>query len=122
MKLLFLETKVKIPETVPIELDFIIWINHQKKLQKYNYYIPAHQCFTEQKKVEKVMKSRLPLLKITNSHVKEVTTIKFYYANFNCCLKVKFNHGSQKDLSFSSFDDLCDIVDTFDLRLKNFNL
>ena len=29
----------------------------------------------------------------------------------NCCLKVKFNDGNQKDIFLPSFDDLWDIVD-----------
>ena len=56
-------------------------------------------------------KSRYNLLKRANDHVKEVPTIKFCYADINCCLKVKFNDENQKDIFFSSFDELQDIVD-----------
>ena len=38
-------------------------------------------------------------------------SIKFCYVDVNCCLKVKFNDENQKDIFFSSFDDLRDIVD-----------
>ena len=55
-------------------------------------------------------KSRYDLLKRANDHVKEVPSIKFCYADVNCRLKVKFNEN-QKDIFFSSFDDLRDIVD-----------
>ena len=56
-------------------------------------------------------KSRYDLLKKTNDHVKEVHSIEFCYADVNCRLKVKFNDENQKDIFFSSFDDLRDIVD-----------
>ena len=56
-------------------------------------------------------KSRYDLLKRANDHVKEVPSIKFCYANINCCLKVKFNDENQKDIFFPTFDDLRDIVD-----------
>ena len=56
-------------------------------------------------------KSRYDLLKRANDHVKEVPSIKFCYADVNCRLKVKFNDENQKDIFFSSFDDLRDIVD-----------
>ena len=56
-------------------------------------------------------KSRYDLLKTANDHVKEVPSIKFCYADVNCRLKVKFNDENQKDIFFSSFDDLQDIVD-----------
>ena len=56
-------------------------------------------------------KSRYNLLKRANDHVKEVPSIKFCYADINCRLKVKFNDENQKDIFFSSFDELRDIVD-----------
>ena len=56
-------------------------------------------------------KSRYDLLKRANDHVKEVPSIKFYYADLNCRLKVKFNDENQKDIFFASFDDLRDNVD-----------
>ena len=56
-------------------------------------------------------KSRYNLLKRANDHVKEVPSIKFCYAGINFRLKVKFNDENQKDISFSSFDELRDIED-----------
>ena len=56
-------------------------------------------------------KSRYDLLRRANDHVKEVPSIKFCYADVNCRLKVKINDENQKDIFFSSFDDLQDIVD-----------
>ena len=56
-------------------------------------------------------KSRYDLLKTANDHVKEVPSIKFCYADVNSRLKVKFNDENQKDIFFSSFDDLWDVVD-----------
>ena len=56
-------------------------------------------------------KSRYDLLKRANDHVKEVPSIKFCYADVSCRLKAKFNDENQKDIFFSSFDDLQDIVD-----------
>ena len=56
-------------------------------------------------------KSRYNLLKRANDHVKEVPSIKFCYADINCRLNIKFNDENQKDIFFSSFDELQDIVD-----------
>ena len=54
-------------------------------------------------------KSRYGLLKRAKDHVKEVTSFNFCYADINCHLKVKFNAENQKDIFFSSFDNLLDI-------------
>ena len=56
-------------------------------------------------------KCKYNLLKRANGHVKEVPSIKFFYANINCRLKVKFNDENQKGIFFSSFEELRDIVD-----------
>ena len=56
-------------------------------------------------------KSRYDLLKRANDHVKEVPSIKFCYADVNCCLMVKFNDENQKDIFFSSFNDFRNILD-----------
>ena len=56
-------------------------------------------------------KSRYDLLKRANDHVKEVPSIKFCYADVNCRLKVKSNDENQKDIFFSFFDDLRDVLD-----------
>ena len=53
-----------------------------------------------------LIKSRYDLLKRANGHVKDVPSTKFYYADTNCHLKVKFNDENQKDIFFSSFNDL----------------
>ena len=79
-------------------------------------------------------KSRFNLLNKANSHVKEVPTIIFCYVFVNSCLKLKFSNESQKDLSLSFFDDMCDILDRdvllayksflslSELLLKNFSI
>ena len=56
-------------------------------------------------------KSRYHLLKRTNDHVKEVPSMKFWYADINCHLKVKFNDENQEGVFLSSLNDLRDIVD-----------
>ena len=56
-------------------------------------------------------KSRFALLNKANGHVKEVPTIIFCYVFVNSCLKLNFSDESQKDLSLSLFEDLCDILD-----------
>ena len=56
-------------------------------------------------------KSRYDLSKRANDQVKEVPSIKSCYSDINCRLKVKFNDENQKDIFFSSFDDLWDIVE-----------
>ena len=43
------------------------------------------------------------LLKKAKGHVKEVPSIKFCYADINCCLKVKFNDEKQKDICLFPF-------------------
>ena len=48
-------------------------------------------------------KSSYALLKRANDHVKEVPSIKFCYADVN--------DENQKDIFFSSFNDLWDFVD-----------
>ena len=53
-----------------------------------------------------LIKSRYDLLKRAKDYAKEVPSIKFCYADINCCLKVKFNDENQKYIFFSSFDDL----------------
>ena len=55
--------------------------------------------------------TRYDLLKRANDHAKEVSSIKFCNADIDCCMKVKFNNENQKDILFSSFDNLWDIVD-----------
>ena len=57
-------------------------------------------------------KSRFNLLKKANNHVKEIPAISFCYADVNCRLRVKFHDAKQEDIFFSTFDELCDIVDS----------
>ena len=57
-------------------------------------------------------KSRFNLLKKANDHVKEIPAISFCYADVNCRLRVKFHDAKQKDIFFSTFDELRDIVDS----------
>ena len=55
-------------------------------------------------------KSRYDLLKRADNNVKEIASIKFCYADINCHLKVIFTDKNQKDIFFSSSDDLGDII------------
>ena len=57
-------------------------------------------------------KSRFNLLKKANNHVKEIPAVSFGYADVNCRLRVKFHDAKQEDIFFSTFDELCDIVDS----------
>ena len=57
-------------------------------------------------------KSRFNLLKKANNHVKEIPAISFCYADVNCRLRIKFHDAKQEDIFFSTFDELCDIVDS----------
>ena len=56
-------------------------------------------------------KSRFDLLKRANNHVKEIRAINFCYADVNCRLRVKFHDEKQEDIFFSTFQELCDIID-----------
>ena len=55
-------------------------------------------------------KSIYDLLKRADNNVKEIPSIKFCYADINCHLKVIFTDKNQKDIFFSSSDDLGDII------------
>ena len=57
-------------------------------------------------------KSKLNLLKKANDHVKEIPAINFCYADVNFRLLEKFHDTKQEDIFFSTFDKLCDIVDS----------
>ena len=57
-------------------------------------------------------KSRFNLLKKANNHVKEIPAINFCYADVNCHLLVKFHDAKQKDIFFSTFDNIPDIGDS----------
>ena len=55
-------------------------------------------------------KSRFNLLKKANDHVKEIPAISCCYADVNCRLRVKFYDAKQRDIFFSNFDELRDIL------------
>ena len=55
-------------------------------------------------------KLRIDLLKRANNHVKEICAITFCYANVNCRVRVNF-HDEKQDIFFSTFQELCDIID-----------
>ena len=57
-------------------------------------------------------KSRFNLLKKANDHVKEIPARSFCYADVNCPFQIKFHDAKQKDILFSTFDELRDIVDS----------
>ena len=56
-------------------------------------------------------KSSYHLLKRANNYVKEMPSIKFCQVGINCRLKMEFNDEDHKDIFFSSFNDLRDILD-----------
>ena len=97
VKSLFKEAKVDIPESIIDRAQ--IFRGFLKNKLKRGVRIKLD-----------LTKSRYALLKRANDHVKEVPSIKFCYADVNCRLKVKFNDENQKDIFFSSFDDLRDIA------------
>ena len=43
---------------------------------------------------------------------KKIPVISFCYTDANCLLRVKFHDPKQKDIFFSTFDELRDIVDS----------
>ena len=124
VKSLFKEAKVDIPESV-IDRAHRIGSRYLDASSN-NCYKSIIVCFTTfrhrtmfyraKNKLKRgvrikldLTKSKYGLLKRAKDHVKEVTSIKFCYADINCHLKVKFNAENQKDIFFSSFDNLLDI-------------
>ena len=57
-------------------------------------------------------KSRFNLLKKANDHVKEIPAVSFCYADVNSGVRLKFHDAKQKDIFYSAFDKLRDIVDS----------
>ena len=126
VKSLFKEAKVDIPESI-IDHTHIIGsrylddsLNNYCKSIILRFTTLRHSTMFYRAKNElkrgvriklDLTKSRYNLLKRANDHVKEVPSIIFCYADINCRLKVKFNDENQKDIFFSSFDELRDIVD-----------
>ena len=56
-------------------------------------------------------KSRYNLLKKANYDVEIIPTISFCYADVNCRLKVRFEDENENNVFFSSYEELCKIVD-----------
>ena len=48
---------------------------------------------------------------IAYNDVKEIRAINFCCADVNCRLRVKFHDEKQEDIFFSTFQELCDIID-----------
>ena len=119
VKSLFKETKVDIPESV---IDHAHRIGSRYLGASSNNYcesiiIRFTMFYRAKNKLKRgvrvkldLTKSRYDLLKRANDYLKELPSIKFCYADVNCRLKVKFNDENQKDIFFSSFDDLRDIA------------
>ena len=126
VKSLFKEAKVDIPESI-IDRAHRIGSSYQDaslnnycksiiiRFTTFRHRIMFYRAKNKLKRGVKIKldltKSRYNLLKTANDHVKEVPSIKFCYANINCRLNVKFNDENQKDIFFSSFDELRDIAD-----------
>ena len=123
---LFTEAKVDIPENVVDRAHRIGPTYTDKKSNKvcksiivrFTTFRHRTMFFRARKNLKKgvkvkldLTKSRYNLLKQANEHVDEVPSIKFCYADVNCRLRVKFCDDKQKDLFFSSFDELRNIVD-----------
>ena len=54
-------------------------------------------------------KSRYDLLSNPKKYVKQIATIRFYYVDIKCRLKIKFIGEDQDDVFFSSMDELRNI-------------
>ena len=54
-------------------------------------------------------KSRFSLLKKAKDYVKEIPAVSFCYGDMNCRLRIKFYDAQQKDIFFSTVDELRDI-------------
>ena len=83
------------------------------KFRHSTFFYRARKNFKSQFKVElDLAKSKLNLLKKANYHVKEIPAINFCYPDVNFRLLEKFHDDKQEDIFFSTFDKLCDIVDS----------
>ena len=56
------------------------------------------------------MRIKLDLIK-SRYDLSKIPAIKFCYADINCLLEVKFNDENQKDIFYSSINDLRDTAD-----------
>lgn len=63
------------------------------------------------KVIPDLWKPRFDHLKKANYHAKEITAINFCHADVNCHLRVNFYDEKQEDIFFSTFVELCGIVD-----------
>ena len=121
VKSLFKEAKVDIPESV-IDRAHKIGSRYldtssnnycKSIIMRFTTFHHRNMFYRAKNKLKRgvgikldLTKSRYAILKRANDHVKEVPSIKFCYADVNCRLKVKFNDENQKDIFFSSFNDL----------------
>ena len=55
-------------------------------------------------------KKRLTIFVKANEYVKNIPKVKFYYADINCRLKVKWEVSGTSDSFFSSLDQLKSII------------
>ena len=121
VKSLFKEAKVDIPESV---IDRAHRIGSRYLDASSNNYCKSiiirfttfrHRTmfYRAKNKLKRGARIKLDLTKSTYALLKRPNdpSIKFFHANVNCRLKVKFDDANQKDIFFSSFDDLRDIVD-----------
>ena len=126
VKSLFTELKVEIPDTVldrahrigPSYMDKVSNKNCKSIIVRFTTFRHRTMFYRVRKNLRKgikvkldLTKSRFNLLKQANDHVKDVPAIKFCYADVNCRLRVKFRDEREKDSFFSSFEELCEIVD-----------
>ena len=126
VKSLFTEGKVEIPDTVldrahrigPSYTDKASKKNCKSIIVRFTTFRHRTMFYGVRKNLRKgikvkldLTKSRFDLLKQANDHVKDVPAIKFCYADVNCRLRVKFRDEKENDEFFSSFEELCDIVD-----------
>ena len=108
---------------MPIESDLFILTELVKKCQSIiivrfatfrhrTIFYRARKNLKSLKVKLDLTKSRFDLLKRANNNVKEIPDINFCYADVNCRLRVKFHDEKQADIFFSTFEELCDIVDS----------
>ena len=74
------------------------------------FYRPRKNLKNPKVKLD-LTKSKSDLLKRANNHEKEIRAINFCYADVKCCLRVKLHDEKQEDVLFSTFQELCDIID-----------
>ena len=125
--LLFKEAKVAVPDNVldrgnKIESSYTDRKTNEKcksiivRLNSFRHRALFHRAKKNLKREFKVRlyltKSRFNLWKNANDHVKEIRAISFCYADVHSRLRVKFHDVNQKDIFFSTFEKLYDIVNS----------